>query len=81
MTGAPIDALMQFIKGVVMSQALDRIEAHKRKVLKDLYDQCTKEQRNFFDRMYVSLEIIKETQLNWAIQQCERTIDGNKEKT
>lgn len=61
-----------------MSEALNNIENFKREILRDLYNQCTKAQQNLFNRMYKSIDEIKEENIDWAIQQCERTIANNK---
>ncbi len=65
-----------------MSKTLDDIAAHNAAYriaqLHGLLDQCTKEQQAFFDRMYGSRDTIPEEKIDWAIQQCERTIAKNK---
>ena len=64
-----------------MSKTLDDIAAHnaayKKAQLHGLLDQCTKEQQAFFDRMYGSRDTIPDEKIDWAIQQCERTIAKN----
>ena len=65
-----------------MSKTLDDIAVHnaayRKAQLHELLDQCTEEQRAFFDRMYGSRDTIPEEKIDWAIQQCERTIVKNK---
>jgi hypothetical protein len=59
------------------SQSLEKIENYKKKILKELLNQCTEEQKAFFNRMYVSVEKISENKIPQAIRQCERTIEMN----
>lgn len=63
-----------------MSESLKQIEDYRRQVLADLLAQCTLEQIDLFNRMYGSIEDIRDDQIDWAIQQCERTIKENKER-
>lgn len=60
-----------------MSEALTKIEEYRKQILVELYNKCTKEQQELFNRMYVSVDDIPESKINWAIQQCERTILKN----
>jgi hypothetical protein len=62
------------------SKALKKIDDFRRQTLDDLYNQCTPEQQNLFNRMYVSITAIPDGKIDWAIQQCERTIAKNKTK-
>jgi hypothetical protein len=62
------------------SEALKRIDDFRRQTLIDLYNRCTQEQQNLFNRMYVSVETIPDEKIDWAIQQCERTIAENEAK-
>lgn len=48
--------------------------------LTNLYYQLTDGQKAFFNRMYDSIETIKDNKVEWAIQQCERTLENNVEK-
>jgi len=57
-----------------MSEALKKIADFRRAVLRDLYSQCTQAQQNIFNLMYKSLEDVSDKQIDWAIEQCERTI-------
>ena len=61
-----------------MGETLDRIMAFKKAQLHRLLDQCTKEQEAKFDRMYGSRDTIPEDRVDWAIHQCERTVEMNK---
>lgn len=70
------------------SPAMLEIDEFKRKMLKSLLDQCNKNQKNIFNLMYSPKNVDKpiydvvdempEDKLNWAIQQCEKTIKNNK---
>lgn len=62
---------------IEMSEALDKIAKFRYDILRDLLSQCTEEQIEVFNRMYVSIDRIEDDQIDWAIQQCERTIEGN----
>ena len=64
-----------------MSEALKKIADFRRAVLRDLYSQCTQAQQNIFNLMYKSLEDVSDKQIDWAIEQCERTIIKNKKKS
>lgn len=48
--------------------------------LTNLYYQLTDGQKALFNRMYGSIETIKDNKIEWAIQQCERTLENNVEK-
>lgn len=54
--------------------------SYKRELLAGLLNQCTLEQRDIFYRMYPSVAEIPESKIDWAVQQCERTIECNKIK-
>ena len=47
----------------------------KRDTLADLYNQLPEANQKFFCRMYKSLEEVKNDQVDWAIQQCQRTFE------
>lgn len=55
-------------------------EDFRRQTLVDLYNQLTLAQQNLFNRMYKSVEEIPDNKINWAIQQCAKTIDKNNNK-
>jgi len=57
------------------SKALPKVA---REILSDLLSQCTDSQIEKFNRMYGSLENVKDEQLDTAIFQCETTIAKNK---
>jgi len=63
-----------------MSEALDDIKDYRKTVLTELLGQCTPKQQDLFNRMYGSLEAIPEEKIDWAIQQCERTVEKNNTK-
>ena len=48
--------------------------------LYQLYHQLNKAQQNLFNLMYGSIDTIKEEKIDWAIKQCERTVEKNVEK-
>lgn len=48
--------------------------------LKSLLAQCKPEQVSFFNQMYKSADEIPYSKIDWAISQCERTIEKNKQK-
>jgi hypothetical protein len=48
--------------------------------LYQLYHQLNKAQQNLFNLMYGSIDTIKEEKIEWAIKQCERTLEKNVEK-
>ena len=50
-----------------------------RRVLFELLSQTTQAQQDFFQKLYpMGIEQIPYDKLNWAIQQCQRTIQKNK---
>lgn len=51
-----------------------------RNKLANLYYQLTEGQKALFNRMYGSIETIEDSKIEWAIQQCIRTIENNVEK-
>lgn len=60
--------------------ALHKVIEFKRDIIKDFLAQCTKEQVNLFNRLYGSVDTIPENKMDWAIEQCERTVENNKTK-
>lgn len=64
-----------------LNELIGRHKDEKRELLKKLYDQCTEPQQQLFCRMYKSIEDIPEDKIDWAIQQCERTIEKNEEQS
>jgi hypothetical protein len=56
----------------------DTLRKESIKILKELLLQCTKDQVELFNRMYGSVDSIKDDKIDWAIQQCERTVEKNK---
>ena len=57
----------------------NRLEEIGREKLRELLAQCTEEQVALFNRMYRSVDAIPLGKINWAIRQCERTIEKNKD--
>jgi len=49
----------------------------KRNLVRDLLNQCTKDQQVFFNRIYKSIEDIREDQMDRAYDQCKRTLEKN----
>jgi hypothetical protein len=62
------------------SDALARVTEFKRQIMRDFLAQCTEAQVDLFNRMYGSVETIAEDKMDWAIQQCERTVLKNSQK-
>ena len=52
---------------------------YKRTKLVELLAQCTEPQKNLFNRMYKSPEQVTSKQLDWALQQVDRTVQENKQ--
>ena len=59
------------------SKALARVIEFKRQMMRDFLAQCTGAQVDLFNRMYGSVDKIPENKMDWAIQQCERTVEKN----
>ena len=53
---------------------------NKSEKLYQLYHQLNKAQQNLFNLMYGSIDTIKEEKIDWAIKQCERTLEKRVEK-
>lgn len=51
-----------------------------RNKLRNLYHQVTDKQKEVFNRMYKSVDEITDDKIEWAITQCERTLESNREK-
>ena len=62
------------------SPTLKHINDYRKDQLRKLLSQCTSEQQAFFDRMYVSIDVIPDEKIDWAIKQCERTIVKTEQK-
>lgn len=62
----------------------DKLQNFAREQLKDMLSQCTKAQQMLFKRMYSHKDLMldintvvdnmPEEKLDWAMQQCERTL-------
>lgn len=53
----------------------------KRIVLRSLYDRCHPSQQDLFNKMYKSPEAIEDEKIQWAINQCIRTLNKNTSAT
>lgn len=58
----------------------DRVEEYRRQTLKELYLRLHPNQKEIFNKMYVNVDNVTGEQINWAIKQCERTIQANKDR-
>jgi hypothetical protein len=63
-------------KGKELINKMEISEDFKRDTLTDLYNQLPEANQQFFCKMYGSLEEVKDDQVDWAIQQCQRTLKG-----
>lgn len=52
----------------------------KKEKLNKVYQLLTSRQKNFFKKLYGSVDNICEKDINWAIIQCENTIKNNTDK-
>ena len=50
----------------------------KREMIRESLNNCTEKQIDLFNRMYGSIEVIKEAQMRHAYNQCRRTLEKNK---
>ena len=57
------------------SENLKKVKDYRKQLLQELYDQQTDAAKDLFNRMYVSVDEIPEEKIDWAIQQCERTLE------
>lgn len=49
----------------------------KKKALKEGLARCTEKQKQVFSKMYVSVDAMDDSNLDWAITQVQRTIKNN----
>lgn len=63
-----------------VSPTLKKIREYKIIQLKALLYKCSNKQRDFFDRIYGSVESISDSKIDWAIVQCENTVKLNIKK-
>ncbi len=49
----------------------------KRELVREVLNQCTEKQIQFFNRMYVSVDIIPESKMRHAYFQCVKTLEKN----
>ena len=54
-----------------------KIADKKRNLIKCLLEECTPAQVAFFYKLYQSIESIPVKKLDWAIKQCENTVEKN----
>ena len=52
----------------------------KREKIRALLSQCTEPQINLFNRMYKSIDLIPDSKMARAYDQCYRTVEANKKK-
>lgn len=57
-----------------------KVTEFKRNLIMPLLAKCTPAQQDLFNRMYESIEKIKDKCMRDAYCQCKRTIQNNKEK-
>ena len=50
----------------------------KREMVRESLNNCTEKQIDLFNRMYGSIEAIKEDEMRHAYNQCRRTLEKNK---
>ena len=63
----------------IMREFDSNIAEIKRKMIRELLDQCTEGEVDLFNRMYGSIDVIPEEKMSWAYTQCKRTVDKKKE--
>lgn len=63
-----------------MSEASKKIERYARDLMAEMLAEVTPEQKEVFERMYISPECISNESMPWAFEQLERTIAHNKER-
>lgn len=49
----------------------------KRELIREALSGCTEKQISLFNRMYGSIEVIKEDKMRHAYNQCRRTVEAN----
>ena len=54
-----------------------KVTEFKRHLLREQLDKCTEGQQDLFNRMYGSLDVIRDDQMRWAYQQVCRTVADN----
>lgn len=61
-----------------IGSTLKKIDAYRRGVLAELRDKLLPSQKEIFDRVYpCGVKKMPDSKINWAIEQCERTIAKN----
>lgn len=61
-----------------MSKALNEIKKFRKKILIELYSQCTEPQKGKFNLLFKNIDSIPDNKIDSAILICERTILKNK---
>ena len=64
-----------------MGELTDKFRELKREELRKVLNQCYPDQIKLFNRMYGSIDKIPESKMDWAYQQCTRTLEKNKSKS
>lgn len=54
------------------------VQEFKRELIRKALSGCTEKQTDLFNRMYGSIEVIKEGKMRHAYNQCRRTQEKNK---
>jgi len=60
-----------------MNSAKEQVTEWKREKLRELLSQCTDAQIGIFNRMYKSIDAITNDKMDWAMEQCLRTVEKN----
>ncbi len=55
-----------------------KVREFRRQLVAELLNQCTTDQKNFFNRMYGGIDIIEDSKLRNAYSQCKRTVEENR---
>ena len=59
----------------------DMVTEFKRNLLREQLDKCTEVQQDLFNRMYGSIDAIRDDKMRWAYQQVCRTVADNAKVT
>ncbi len=54
-----------------------KVKEFKREMVRENLNNCTEKQIDLFNRMYGSIEAIKEDKMRHAYNQCRRTLEKN----
>lgn len=58
----------------------DKAREFKREQLREVLSQCTEAEVNVFNQMYVSIDKIPDSKMDWAYQQCLNTLAKRTDK-